>query len=163
MATDKSFNTESAEQPKTLVLSSNPNKAMQQMMETIDSLRDVYTEENSALLGSDTKKFLSLQSKKIAAARDYQNCSQQLLERGSDLQHIDIALKEELANKQEEFSGIMTENLKALDTLHKGVKRLNDRVVRSAREAVQNHVNYSATGNLQKNDRSVSMGISETV
>lgn len=164
MATDQSLNTENGVQPKPFVLAPDPNRAMQQMMDVIDSLRDVYLKENEALKSSDTKGFLSLQDEKIDKARQYQNGSQQLLERKDDLQHIDLALKEQLVAKQEEFSGIMAENLKALDRTKKSIQRLNDRVVKSAREAARtNNANYGSSGNLHQNERSVSMGVSETV
>ncbi len=164
MATDKSINTPDMEQHAAFSLASDPNKAMQQMMEMIDSLRDIYVEENAALKDSDTKTFLNLQDKKIEAARNYQTGSRQLLERKDELQHIDLALKEQLVVKQEEFSGIMSENLKALDRLRNGVQRLNDRVVKSAREAARtNNANYSASGSLKQNERSVSIGVSESV
>lgn len=161
MATDRSMSNQG--RTRSFLLSGDPNKAMQQMMETIDRLRDVYVEENEALQSADTKKFLRLQDKKIAAARNYQSGAEQMLERKSDLQHIDNALKQQLVHKQEEFSGIIAENLKALDRIRKGVQRLNDRIMNSAREAAQTkNVNYSAKGKLNKNERPVSIGLSES-
>jgi hypothetical protein len=162
MATDNSMQM-GAKSQKTFVLSSDPNKAMQQMMETIDSLRAVYIEENSALQSADTKKFLGLQDKKIAAARNYQYGAEQMVGRKDELQHIDNALKQALMQKQEEFAGIMAENLKGLDRIRKGVQRLNDRIMTSAREAAQTkNVNYSNKGKLNKNERPVSIGVSES-
>ncbi len=144
------------------ILSGDPNKAMQQMMQTIDTLRDIYVEENQALGQADTKRFLALQDRKITEARRYQVGARQLLERKSDLVHIDEALKQELAGRQEEFSGIMSENLKALDRFRRSIDRLNDRVMTTAREAVQaKNVPYGAGGNLHKNERPVSLGLSE--
>ncbi|PJB73096.1 MAG: flagellar protein FlgN [Alphaproteobacteria bacterium CG_4_9_14_3_um_filter_47_13] len=146
-----------------IILSGDPNKAMQQMMNTIDMLRGVYVEENEALYSADTKRFLGLQEKKLKAARHYQYGAEQLLERKDELQHIDIALKKQLAEKQEEFSGVMSENLKAIDRLRRGVYRLNDRIMTSARESARkNNVNYSAKGELNKNERPVSIGLSES-
>src|SRR5690606_29276359 len=119
MATDKSLDKTKLETAQTgrdkpLVLARDPNRAMQQMMETIDSLRNVYIEENAALAVADTDTFLRLQDRKIAAARNYQSGAEQLLKRRDDLKHIDVALKEQLREKQEEFSGLMAENLKSL-------------------------------------------------
>lgn len=162
MATDKSMNT-SQERARAFTLSGDPHKAMQQMMETIDQLRTVYLEENAALEQADTQKFLSLQDRKIAAARRYQAGTEQIVERKSDLQHIDNALKQQLFSKQEEFAGVIAENLRGLDRIRKGVQRLNNRIMTSAREAAQvKNVNYSAKGKLNKNERPVSIGISES-
>lgn len=159
MATDTAFSKD-----KAFTLSGDPNKAMQQMMETIDRLRDVYVEENAALSVSDTKKFLGLQDRKIAAVDKYQSGARQILERGESLRHIDLALRDQLREKHEEFSGIMAENLKSLDRLRGGVQRMNDRIMRSAREAARaRNVNYKANGSLGQNERPVSLGLSESV
>lgn len=163
MATDSVVDQEQQQAEKRLVLSGDPNKAMQQMMDTIDTLRNIYVEENEALQASDTDTFLKIQDKKINAAKDYQSSAEQLMDRKDELQHIDTALKQQLMGKQEEFTGIMAENLKAIDRLRRGVKRLNDRIMNSAREAAQkDHVNYSAQGQIEKNERPVSIGLSES-
>ena len=48
--------------------------------------------------------------------------------------------------------------------LRGGVQRLNDRVMRSARDAAQHkNINYSAGGQLNKNERPFSLGLSESV
>ncbi len=155
--------TAESEREQVFTLPSDPNKAMQQMMNTIDQLREIYEEENEALAASDTQAFLGLQDRKIAAARDYQSGAKQMLERKGDLEHIDAALKQEMAAKQESFSGIMAENLKALDRMRKGVQRLNDRIMSSARDAARKDgLNYSASGNLNHNDRAISIGVSES-
>ena len=162
MATDNTIQNDQA--AKAFILSGDPNKAMQQMMDTIDSLREVYREENDALHRSDTKYFLGLQDRKIAIARDYQSGAQQLLERKSDLKHIDVALKEQLNDMQKDFSGLMTENMKELDRMRRGVNRLNDKIMSSAREAARKrNVNYSQAGSLNINERAVSIGLSEKV
>lgn len=146
------------------VLPADPNKAMQQMMETIDDLRSLYLEENAALASADTKGFLRLQDRKINLAKTYQYEKEQLIERKDQLSHIDNALKKQLLDRQEEFAGIMAENLKSLDRMRRGVQRLNDRIMHSAREAAQvRNVNYSAKGRLNRNDRPVSIGVSESV
>lgn len=161
MATDRSMSNQNP--ARSFILSGDPNKAMQQMMDTIDRLRDVYLEENAALQAADTKKFLRLQDKKIAAARNYQSGAEQILERKDDLTHINTALKQQMFVKQEEFAGVVAENLKSLDRIRKGVQRLNDRIMTSAREAAQTkNVNYSAKGKLNKNERPVSIGLSES-
>lgn len=161
MATDKTIHDDQT--AKAFILSGDPNKAMQQMMDTIDSLREVYREENDALSHSDTKRFLSLQDRKIEIARNYQDGAQQLLERKSDLKKINLDLKDKLVDMQSEFSGLMSENLKQLDRMRRGVNRLNDKIMTSARESARTkNVNYSQGGNLNLNERSVSIGLNES-
>jgi len=165
MATDKTIeNTNNAIDTKTFILSSDPERAMQQMMETIDTLRDIYVEENEKLQSSDANGFLGLQDKKIEAVRHYHDGAQQLLQRKDDLAHIDQAVKDQLTEKQEEFTGIMSENLKAIDRLRNSVGRLNDRIMSTARnEAQKKNINYSKQGTINKNERSISIGVSESV
>ena len=50
-------------------LSPNPEKAIQEMMSTIDALRGVYIEETDALEKADTNAFLNLQDKKLKTAQ----------------------------------------------------------------------------------------------
>ena len=162
MATDKTIQNEQA--TKAFILSGDPNKAMQQMMDTIDSLREVYREENDALHSSDTKRFLGLQDRKIAIARDYQEGAQQMLERKSDLKGIDMRLKEQLVEMQKDFSGLMTDNIKELNRMRRGVNRLNDKIMSSARDTARTkNVNYSQAGSLNINERAGSLGLSEQV
>lgn len=164
MATDKSMNNGAAEQGKKLVLSADPEKAMQQMMDTIDALRRIYVEENAALDTSDTKTFMRLQDRKIKAALNYQTGAEQLRARREDIARLGSGTRKKLIDKQEEFSGVMAENLKAIDRLRRGVQRLNDRIMTSARESAQkNNANYSRSGLLNKNERPVSIGLSESV
>ncbi len=145
------------------ILPQNPQQAMQEMMETIDALRSIYVEENDALEAVDTEKFMSLQEKKINAARDYQNSVEQIIHRKDEFQNTSPSLHEKLQKMQAEFTEITGKNLKNLDRMQKGLRRLNDRVMHAARRAVQSEsVNYGATGNINKNERSVSIGVNES-
>lgn len=144
-------------------LSDNPDKAMNEMMEAINSLRDVYIEETDALLKIDTMKFLQLQDKKISAARNYQSGVSQILQRRDEFKNATPATREELKKKQEEFSMLTNANLDALERMHKTVKRLGERIMSAARETAEKRSpNYSARGNMSKNKRGVSIGINES-
>lgn len=141
----------------------DPNAAMQDMMNTIDALRDLYHEENEALATTDTKRFVSLQDRKIAMARDYQQQTQTLLARKKELKKIDPALKEKLTRKQAEFSEIAAENMAALDKVRKTVQRLNDRLMSLARDSARkDSVNYGARGDLGNAGRPLSIGVNES-
>src|SRR5690606_26183960 len=150
-------------EPGILVLSRNPDKAMQEMMEVIDNLRAVYVEENEALLKADTSKFLTLQDEKLRAARDYKAGAEQLIERKAEFKNASPALRKKLADKHEEFTELTPTNLDALNLMRKSVQRLGDRIMHIARETVQTDApNYSATGNLGGNERRVSIGLNES-
>ena len=144
-------------------LSRDPNTAMQEMMSTIDALRTIYTEENDALSTADTERFMGLQDRKIAAARDYQLGAKQMIERRDEIMKADPALKQKLQVMQKEFSEISSQNLGALDRVCKGVQRLNDRIMNHVREkARQDSVNYRANGSMEQNERRLSLGLNES-
>ena len=87
-----------------------------------------------------------------------------MLERKSDLKGIDMRLKEQLVEMQKDFSGLMTDNIKELNRMRRGVNRLNDKIMSSARDtARKKNVNYSQAGSLNINERAVSIGLSEQV
>src|SRR6185295_17862324 len=146
-----------------LVLSRSPERAMQEMMAVIDRLRAVYAEENAALLAADTKLFIALQDRKIAAVRDYQAGAQQIITRREEFRATSPAVRRQLKAMQEDFSKLTAVNLKALDRMGKSVQRLGARIMRAARESVQKKsVNYGATGSINKIERAVSLGFSES-
>jgi hypothetical protein len=143
-------------------LSTDPKKAMQEMMATIDALRGIYMEENAALEKSDTRTFMGLQERKIETARQYQSRIAQILERRDEIRAADPTLRQRLVAMQDEFSAIATENVRGLERVQRGVKRLGDRVMGAAREAAQKDVvNYGKKGVLNKYKGPVSIGVSE--
>lgn len=144
-------------------LSVDPQKAMQEMMATIDALRAIYIEENAALEKSDTRGFMELQERKIDTARQYQSRIAQILERKDEIRAADPALRQSLAAKQDEFTAIAAENIRSLDRVQRGVKRLGDRIMNAARDAAQKDVvNYGKKGVLNKYKGPVSIGVSES-
>jgi len=144
-------------------LSAEPHKAMQEMMATIDSLRTLYMEENAALDKCDTRTFLTLQERKIESARRYQSGIAQMLERRDEMRTADPALRQRLVAMQEDFSNLTAANVKALDRVQRGVKRLGERIMNAARDAAQKEaVNYGKKGLLNKYKGPVSIGVSES-
>ena len=144
-------------------LSNDPTKAMQEMMATIDALRSLYVEENAALDKCDTRTFLTLQDRKIETARRYQSGIAQMLERKDEIRAADPTLRQRLVAMQEDFSALTAANVKALDRVQRGVKRLGDRIMSAAREAAQKEaVNYGKKGLLNKYKGPVSIGVSES-
>ncbi len=163
MTTGNTLNTGALEMAPDFVLSRNPEKAMQEMLDKIDALRSVYVEENDALLHADTMKFISLQDEKLRAAREYKSGTEQIIQRRIEFKDIDPALRQKLTDKHSEFSDLAAVNLEALARMRKSVQRLGDRIMVAARDAAQKSApNYGASGNLGKKDRRVSIGINES-
>jgi flagellar biosynthesis/type III secretory pathway chaperone len=145
------------------VLSSRPDEALHQFMRTVEELKAVYAEENAALLAADTKLFIALQDRKIAIVRNYQSCAQQIITRREEFKSASPAVRRQLQAMQEDFSRLAAVNIKAIERVSKSVQRLGARIMRAARESVQKKsVNYGATGNINKIERAVSLGFSES-
>ncbi len=145
--------------------SKDPNKAMQEMMDTINDLRDVYVKENAALDVADTKTFLELQESKLEAARDYQNGIENILSRKEQMKNTNPLLRKRLVEMQKGFTELTTQNMESLKRMQRSTHRLGELLMDAAKESVKSqrtHV-YGETGAIRGGERkSVSMGLSET-
>jgi len=145
------------------VLSRDPKKAIREMMDTMDALQTLYKKENEALKKSNTARFLELQQKKIHIAKDYQSGTRQMLERRAEFADVSQSLKAKLIEKQDAFNDITAINLDLLNRVKGSINRLNDRIMDGVRkEAQKDSLNYKYDGALLKNDKPVSIGISES-
>lgn len=145
------------------MLSASPEKAMQEMVNLVSSLLDVFSQENSALAKTSTREFLSVQEKKLEISRKYRDAVEQIIERKGEFKDVNPELKRKLAEMHETFCAISAENLNGINRLKKAVSRLGDRIMDAARTAARKEsVNYSAKGNLKNNDRRLSVSINES-
>ncbi len=144
---------ESNKEKPRLKLSRDPNKAMQEMMFTIDRLRTTLIEETNALKDADTQSFMLMQDQKLDVARDYLDGMHQLIARKDELKTADESLKVNLENMRIEFSDIAHDNYAALNRMKNGMKRLGDRIMEAARETARKEKQfvYGPTGYLQDN------------
>ncbi len=144
-------NGQDPQQKPRIKLHRNPNKAMQEMMVTIDLLRASLIEETAALKDADTQTFLTLQDKKLDIARDYLEGMNQLINRKDELKNADEALKDKFEVMRNEFAEIAHDNHAALNRMKNGMKRLGERIMETAREAARKEQQYvyGASGKLQ--------------
>ncbi len=133
------------------VLSPDSNKAMQEMMGTIDRLRLSLTEETAALKDADTPTFMALQDQKIDVARDYLDGMTQMLARKDELKEADPTLKKRLEEMGKQFSETVHDNHAALGRMKNGMKRLGDRIMETARAAAkkEEQLVYGAGGQME--------------
>ena len=149
---------------KRYTLSKDPNKAMQEMMTTIDRLRATLIEETNAVKKADTKTFMAMQDNKIAVSSEYLDGMTQLLSRTNELKDADPSLKDRLEAMRLDFSEIAQENHAALNRMKNGMQRLGERIMEKARTAAKEHdqIIYGSSGHMQTSLKS-SMGINESV
>lgn len=147
-------------------LSSNPDRAMQEMMSIIDRLRGIYVRENEALIAADTQTFLSLQDEKLSTAREYQLGAQHMMEHRDDIRTASAGLKDRLIAMQQEFAHLSETNMESIRRMQRCTERLGETIMNAAREEMRKNrvVNYAETGIMAASERkTVSMGsINET-
>jgi hypothetical protein len=133
----------------------NPDRAIQEMMSTIDLLRASLIEETEALNDADTRTFMTLQDKKIDVARDYMDGITQLIARKDEMRKADPKLIQRLEEMRIEFSDTTHENHAALSRMSNGMKRLGDRIMEAAREAAkkEEQLIYGASGQMQSGSK----------
>lgn len=150
---------------KNTALSKNPNIAIQDVMDSIGVLSNLYIQETDALVDADTQTFISLQEQKFEAANHYQSGVESLLKRKDEMKHISTEKKEQLAATQKEFSTITKQNKDALERMQRCVNRLNGTIRRAAKEAANKDIrlSYDKCGTIKKGkNKRISIGINET-
>ena len=132
-------------------LSRDPNKAMQEMMETIDALRMVYEKETQALKAGDVDSFMALQEEKLFNAYQYQANVKSLIERADQLKEQgQDKIISELKEKYAAFQDVSTNNVAALDRMNRIIGRITERLINAAkRAAINESVSYSAAGTMK--------------
>ena len=152
---------------RTTLLSRDTNAAVKDVMDIIKALGKVYNEETEALKKTDTKKFMAMQDKKIAAAHEYQSAMAQMIARKNELKNADPAMKDRLQKLHDNFSDISKENIQAIDRMQRCTERLGNTIRNAAIKTVQHQRGYSygETGSIPNTSRkkAVSSGLSETV
>lgn len=164
MSKDTLVNTGNLSSGEKFALSSDPKRAIQDMMQTIDALRNVYVAETMALAASDTPAFLSLQDQKIEAAQNYHTGISEFLTRKDEILTVHPDLKSLIRRKQEEFSDVARENLDALDRMRRTVDRMGNRIMQAARDAATREgVTYGKSGNMNGyKNKPVTMGLNKS-
>ena len=144
----------------------DPNAALQEIIKTIDVLRDVYVRETAALNEADAKKFIALQETKLLAARKYQEIIDHILSRKEEIKTANPALKRKLNEMQKDFFDLSAKNMEALKRMQRTTERLGAVIMSAAKDVANKNraVSYGDKGALQTDERkTVSMGVSETV
>lgn len=146
------------------LLARNPDKAMQQMMDTIDVLRMQMIAETEALKDTNTQEFMRLQDDKITISQRYARSMEEMIERKEEMRKARPALIEKLKAMRAEFATITQENIIEIEKMSKGMKSLETRIMEAARKEAQkgNQFAYGASGRLN-NGLTSTIGINEAV
>lgn len=146
-------------------LSRDPDKAMQEMMETIDHLKTVYAKENEALKNGDIYSFMKMQEEKLLSAYQYQSDIKNMMGRAQEIrENGSAALITEMKSKYQEFEEIGQQNKERLERMDRIMGRIGNRLIEAAkRAAMSESASYSASGSISgKAKEVVTTGVIET-
>ena len=149
---------------KPIKLARDPNKAMQQMMDIIDHLREVYVAETEALSTMDTNRFVSLQDEKLSKASAYESGIRELVARKDEMKSVDTHLKNKLNKMQEDFADLTQQNLNALERMSRTTERLGKTLYGAAKEAAKRErvFSYGENGRIDHDTKKqITTGINE--
>ena len=120
------------------------------VLELIETFGRLLERETKALRKADFKAVDSMQDEKKQMAKAYQTHVAGLAQRKADIVNVDLTLREKLIKARIAFTTILNENLRALDAAKDSSKRLVDRILEAAREAVmEDKTNaYTARGRM---------------
>src|SRR5688572_9417982 len=104
---------------RSIVLSKNPNAAMQEMMSTIEALRGVYQRETAALEAADARTFLGMQNEKLILAHKYQDGVEKIIQRHDEMKTTNPLLRRRLEDMQKSFSELSVRNMDALQRMQR--------------------------------------------
>ncbi len=143
----------------------DPNHAIQEIMDVIDSLKGVYARETEALNGADARRFLDLQDEKLATAKKYQEKIEEAMSRKDEMKVANPLIKKRLAEMEKEFYDLSEKNIEALQRMQRSTERLGETIMGAAKNSVKQMraVSYGETGAFHADEKkTVSMGVSET-
>lgn len=124
---------------------------VQDVLSMIEKFGGLLKAETEALQEADFRKVDTLQADKRAYAREYHALVTTLSSRKDDVVKLDLSVRERLIRARTEFTIILNDNLRALEAAKEGARRLANRILDVARQAVteEQHTNYSAKGQQQ--------------
>ncbi len=102
-----------------------------------------------------------MQEDKKRFAKQYEAMVMALSSRQAEFAALDLALRERLMKERAHFNTVLQENMHALNMAQHGTKRLVDRILEAARQAVaeNSQTNYS-NGGKAMSYKSASMSLS---
>jgi len=146
-------------------LSPSPRKAAEEMVLIIENLQHVYEQETEALENTDIPAFVSLQQKKLNAARSYEFGIAQILDRKDEMTQVPDDMRRRLRAMQKDFSELVANNKTVLERMRRTTERLGETIRGAARDVIEQRTStsYSAEGAMNKKMKgNMSVGISET-
>ncbi len=122
-----------------------------EVLRVIDAFGRLLQTETNALKTSDFRTVDGLQTDKKNFAKQYHAVVTGLATNKDEVMKLDVTLREKLVRARTEFTVILNDNLRALEMAKDSTKRLVNRILDAARQAVAEDTQtvYSAQGKMQ--------------
>lgn len=148
------------------ILPTDTNAALQEVVNVIQKMGDIYKTENDILRAHDSNAFLIFQDKKIAVAHEYNTKMGEMIARKNEISNADPSVKERLKKMQADFAVLSKQNLEAIERMQRCTERLGNSIRNAAVKTAQTMRTYSygENGTIPKSAKNkiVSSGLSET-
>ncbi|MCB1557569.1 MAG: hypothetical protein KDJ50_01435 [Alphaproteobacteria bacterium] len=133
-----------------VTLSSMPtDKLLQSVLDRMERLVILYTQEIDVLGVGDMHKFQMLQPEKIRLVRDCENGISQISVRKEEMGTCDEALKSRLLVTHNALQDLALQSKRSCEARSKSVRRIQERLLEAARATVNKNSNgYGRTGKL---------------
>lgn len=140
-------------------------QALQEAIKTVRQFRLVIEEETDALDSNNFTEAVSLKKKKDDMLSSYASLMESFANRAEELKAIPSSLRSEIDNEKSLFQQASEANQQALKRAGQITKRLSERMVRLAKQAVAKEgVNYTQYGTTRQSFlRPLHMQINETL
>ena len=104
--------------------------------------------ETQALRAAKFEEAKQMQPQKQEMARQYQKRIQRLTSRKDEIAKLPDTAKENLVAARLKFSKILADNLRVIEAARKTGRRLVEKIISSARDAVSQKTGYNAMGKI---------------
>jgi len=133
------------------------------LLDLILEFSELLTTETNALRLAAFKTVDGLQARKKELAQEYQNVVVILQNRKMEIAQLEKHLRDTVTTARTQFTKILHDNLNAIESVKASSKRIVDRIIESAREAVEtkSSPNYNATGYNHSGNAPVSISIDQ--
>jgi hypothetical protein len=139
---------------------------IQEILAVMLAFSNLLVKETADLKKADFKTVDTLQADKKLFAKQYEAKINALATYREELPSLELPLREKLIKERLRFNKILDENMKALDVAQNSTKRLINRILEAARNAVveQKQTNYSRGGKaMAYKSASLSMNIDQSL
>lgn len=144
----------------------NPEYILHHILERMDRLIILHTQELDFLSANDMKKFQEIQPEKIRLVRDCESGIEEIAKNTDGFNACDPALKKRLLNSHGTLRDLADKSKRACQSRSKSVQRIQERLLQAARLAVgkTEKKNYGRTGKTETpRQRPIATAINEAI